>query len=290
MRINHQPSEHFHRELEESCTYLADQVHIKPKMAVILGSGLGEFADSLSDKIVIPASEIPHYPVSTVSGHRGRLIFGSLDGFPLMAVQGRSHFYEGLSFQRVTWVVHMMADIGIKVLIVTNAAGGINPYFKPGDFMLIRDHLNFMNGNPLLGFGKSRNYRSRAASDYYDIEISQMIIQTANEHKLALKEGVLLATNGPTYETAAEIRMIRQIGADAVSMSTIPEVILARQLQIRTAGISLITNPATGLSNTTLSHAEVTAVAEQSKAKFRLLLSGVMKHIGEMLNLNQENI
>jgi purine-nucleoside phosphorylase len=272
----------FVKQLRESHDYILTRLNFEPKIAIILGSGLGDFADALLNKTVISAADIPHYPVSTVSGHQGKLVFGFQGNIPIMAVQGRTHFYEGLSFFKITWVVRLMSRLGLEILIVTNAAGGINPTYQPGDLMVINDHINLMFGNPLVGSPDSYMGvygKGETSENMYDEEFCQLINRAGKTLKIQLKNGILLATSGPSYETAAEIRMARQIGADAVSMSTIPEVLLANNLGIRTVGISLITNMATGLSSTILSHSEVTSMAKRSKLKFQELISRTIEQI-----------
>jgi len=272
----------FVKQLRESHDYILARLNFRPKIAIILGSGLGDFADALLNKTIISAADIPHYPVSTVSGHQGKLVFGFQDKIPLMAVQGRTHFYEGLSFFKITWVIRLMSRLGLEVLIVTNAAGGINPDYQPGDLMVIKDHINLMFGNPLIGIpgsSKSVEVKAQTRGKMYDEEYNQLINRVGKALNIQLKNGILLATSGPSYETAAEIRMARQFGADAVSMSTIPEVLLANVLDIRTVGISLITNMATGLSSTILSHSEVTSMAQRSKLKFQELISKTIEQI-----------
>ena len=271
----------FLQQLQESKDYISSGLKIYPKIAIILGSGLGEFAESLSEKVLISTSDIPHYPASTVAGHQGKLVFGFQENVPLMVVQGRTHYYEGLPFFKISWVVRIMAEMGISILIVTNAAGGTNPSYLPGDLMLIKDHINLMFGNPLIGSPDDKTSNSSFGINMYDDELCRLTENSAEVMGIALRKGVLLATSGPSYETAAEIKMARKFGADAVSMSTIPEVIMAKFLGIRTVGISLITNMATGLSAAILSHTEVTRMAEQSKLKFQKLISGMIKKINK---------
>ncbi len=264
----------------ESIEIIRKSTALKPKIAVILGSGLGDFADSLEDKIKIPTTDIPHYPRSTVEGHKGFLVFGKLDGLPVMAVQGRTHFYEGHSIQDVAYVVRIMAEIGIKALLVTNAAGGVNPRFRPGDLMIIDDHINFMFRNPLRGSVIEPETRWTDMYHAYDKEYIRIIEETGAELGIQLRKGILFASTGPTYETASEVRMAQKMGGDAVSMSTVPEVLIARSRGIKVAGISCITNMATGISKTPLSHREVTEIANRVKAKFQKLVRETIVRLG----------
>lgn len=250
-----------------------------PKAAIILGSGLGDFADTLDNMIKISTRQIPNYPVSTVEGHSGYLIFGFHKNIPILAVQGRTHYYEGYPIQKVTFVVKIMKAIGIKVLLVTNAAGGVNPGFKPGDLMLITDQINFLFNNPLIGPNDYIGPRFPDMSNAYNSQYFGMIEQIALKHNIALKRGVLWASSGPSYETGAEVKMIQKMGGDAASMSTVPEVIAAVQSGIQVMGISCITNYATGISSKKLTHHDVTLTANNVKEKFLKLVSGIIEEI-----------
>jgi purine-nucleoside phosphorylase len=251
-----------------------------PRLAVILGSGLGAFAERVQDGIVIPTAEIPHYPRSTVAGHAGRWIIGSIAGKKILAMQGRVHMYEGYPPATVVFPVHVMAELGIGRLIVTNAAGGINPLFVPGDLMLIDDHINMMFANPLRGQHR-KEWGDRWPDMYapYTPDLQKIALQTALELGIPLRRGILFAARGPSYETAAEIQMARRFGADAVTMSTVPEVIVAVSHRMQVMGISCITNLATGLSAGKLDHEEVTETANRIGATFTQLLTGVIKRI-----------
>lgn len=267
--------------LKESLAFIRTHTDATPQIAVILGSGLGDFADTLQDKIKIPTSEVPHYPRSTVSGHKGFLVFGNLRQVPVLAVQGRTHYYEGHDIQDVAYIVRLMSEIGVQKLLVTNAAGGANPRFSPGDLMIIVDHINFMFRNPLRGKPVAGEPRWPDMYNAYDAGMSDMIEKVGLEQKIALKKGVLFVSPGPTYETASEVQMARRFGADALSMSTVPEVIVARARGIKVAGISCITNMATGISATPLSHAEVTEIANMVKDKFQRLVGEVLVQLGK---------
>jgi purine-nucleoside phosphorylase len=269
--------------IKDSLEHIRVSCNITPVIGLILGSGLGDFADSLTEKISVPTSEIPHYPVSTVSGHKGNLVFGYINKIPIMAVQGRTHYYEGYDISEVAYVVRLMAQIGVKLLFVTNAAGGVNPSFKPGDLMVIRDHINFLFRNPLIGKVVDGESRWPDMYNAYDNDYSDIIEKIANDLKMPIRNGVLLSSSGPTYETKAEIEVARKFGADAASMSTVPEVLVARANQIKTVGISCITNMATGISDSKLSHDDVTEIANQVKVKFQQLLAKSIEVLGEKL-------
>lgn len=268
-------------ELEKSLALIRKETGSQPKIAIILGSGLGSFADKLQNKTKIPANRLPGMPVSTVAGHQGALVFGEWEKIPLVALQGRTHHYEGYSLEKVTAIVRLFAALGIRLLIVTNAAGGVNPDFYPGDLMLITDHINLMFRNPLRGPLKDGRERFPDMSQPYAGNYFGLIREIAREKDIALKSGVLFVSTGPCYETAAEVRMIRKIGADAASMSTVPEVIVARHLGLEVIGISCITNLATGLSKKPLDHREVTETADLVQIKFLQLISGIITRLGK---------
>ncbi len=268
----------YKRELKEAKSFLEQHIREFPKIGIILGSGLGNFAEELSDAIEIPTKNIPHYPVSTVSGHAGKWVFGKVSGKYVLAMRGRVHFYEGYPMRQVVFPTHLMGELGVGTLLVTNASGGINPLFRPGDLMLIEDHLNLFFTNPLIGKEESE-FGSRFAdmSHPYDPELMRLAERVAAEQKIYLQKGVLVGSRGPTYETAAEIRMFQRLGGDAATMSTVPEVIAANHRGMRVLGISCITNMATGLSVQPLSHKEVTIVADQVTGKFHRLVKSIIK-------------
>lgn len=264
-------------ELAAAREYIRSQTDALPRLAIILGSGLGPFADELKKRIEISTADIPNYPVSTVSGHAGKLIFGEIAGKTILAQQGRVHSYEGYSLQRVTFPVHLMAGLGIEKLIVTNAAGGHNRHFQPGDLMLFTDHMNLMFDNPLIGPNDdNRGPRFPDMSQPYDDELMAVAQETALQLGIELRTGVLAALKGPTYETAAEVRMIQRFGGDAGTMSTVPEVIAAVHRGMRVLGISCITNLGTGLSYERLSHDDVTEVAQRVRDKFTQLVREIV--------------
>jgi purine-nucleoside phosphorylase len=244
-----------------------------PKVGVILGSGLGGFADDFVGKIVIPYSELPHFPTASVPGHAGRLVLGTVSGVPAVAMQGRVHFYEGFSPSQVAFPARALCALGIRVLVVTNAAGGINPSYVPGDLMAITDHLNFAGWNVLVGPNDDRvGPRFPDLTAAYSPLLRALLLEAATRRGVALREGVYACVSGPSYETPAEIRMLRSAGADAVGMSTVPEVIVAAHMGVPVAGISCITNLAAGMGPKPLSHEEVAETAAHATAVFTLLL------------------
>lgn len=250
----------------------------KADIGVILGSGLGDYAEALEDAVKLPYSEIPGFPRSTVAGHAGMWCCGTLHGKRVVMMQGRFHYYEGYGMKDVTLPVRVMQKIGVKTLIVTNAAGGVNLGYHPGELMVIGDMFSMTAQNPLIGpnldaFGP----RFPDMSCAFDKELRALAHECANEQGFALREGVYAQMTGPTYETPAEIRMLRTLGADAVGMSTVPEVIVARHGGMRVLGISCITNMAAGILDQPLNHAEVTETANRVKGQFRSLLDGIIK-------------
>ncbi|WP_366914302.1 purine-nucleoside phosphorylase [Thermogemmatispora sp.] len=259
-----------------------------PQVALILGSGLGELAETVEAGVTIPYAQLPHWPSATVAGHVGRLILGQLEGVALVAMQGRLHLYEGYTPQEVTLPVRVMARLGAQVLMVTNAAGALNPAYQPGDFMLIRDHINLpglAGWHPLRGPNDERfGVRFPALTAAYDEELRALVQKVAGEiPSMHLHEGVYVMVSGPSYETPAELRFLRQIGGDAVGMSTVPEVIVARHMGLRVLGLSLITNSATGTGGQTVDHGEVLATAAAASSRFVLLMRGVLRELAQLL-------
>ncbi|MGF7184980.1 purine-nucleoside phosphorylase [Desulfitispora alkaliphila] len=257
--------------------YIKNSTNTKPQVGLILGSGLGMLADLIEDKEEIPYGEIPHFPVSTVAGHKGQLVFGTLRGKQVVAMQGRFHFYEGYTMQEVTYPVRVLKEMGVEKIIVTNAAGGINIDFRPGDLMLIKDHIHYMGNNPLIGKNDEElGPRFPDMSEAYNKELRELVKKVALENKIPMQDGVYMSCTGPSYETPAEIRFMRTIGADAVGMSTTPEVIVANHAGIKVIGISCITNMAAGVLNKKLDHGEVMETAEIAKEKFSNLILNVL--------------
>lgn len=229
----------------------------KPEVAIILGSGLGRLADRITDRVVIPYHDVPGFPPPTVVGHSGAVISGKLGGRQVIALSGRFHMYEGHSAALAGFPVRVLNELGARTLVVTNAAGGIRRSFKPGDIMLIRDHINLTFRNPLIGEVEAGEERFPDMSDPYDPGLIRLAREVAREQGTALAEGVYCALLGPTYETPAEVKMLTTLGADAVGMSTVPETIVARARGMRVLGFSCITNLACGLSDAPITHAEV---------------------------------
>jgi purine-nucleoside phosphorylase len=268
----------------EACVAVARQraPGFAPTVGVILGSGLGEFADSLERKISSPYSELPHFPQSSVQGHAGRLVFGYRGALPIVAMQGRVHFYEGYTAAQVAFPARVLCRLGIGALTVTNAAGGINLGFGVGDLMAITDHLNLAGYHPLIGPNDERlGPRFPDMSQAYDPALLGILRGVAKREGVTLREGVYASLSGPSYETPAEIRMLRTLGADAVGMSTVPEVIVAAHMGVKVAGISCITNLAAGIGTQKLSHAEVSQVADRVKGVFARLLGSYLDEAGQ---------
>jgi purine-nucleoside phosphorylase len=248
-----------------------------PQVGVVLGSGLGEFADSVVEQTAIGYADIPHFKSVSVAGHAGRLVMGRIGPASVAVLQGRIHYYEGHPIDDVVFPVRVLAALGIRNLLLTNAAGGINPEWRPGDLMVIRDHINLMGINPLRGANDERlGPRFPDMSAVYDPSFQDIIAAALGEIGRPAHRGVYLALSGPSYETPAEIRMLAALGADAVGMSTVPEAISARHMGLRVAGISCITNLAAGISAQPLSHQKVTETAERVKNDFIRLLNRVI--------------
>jgi len=265
--------------MKKTIEFIQNRTNIKPEIGIILGSGLGTMANEI-EGIKIPYSEIPNFCTSTIEGHAGQLVIGYLEGKKVIAMQGRFHFYEGYSMKDVVMPIHVMKKLGVEKLIVTNAAGGVNTEFKPGDLMLIKDHINFMGSNPLMGknlteFGARFPDMSEAYKKYL-IEIAK---KKAIELGIDIKEGIYVACTGPSYETPAEIRMFRSWGVDVVGMSTAPEVIVANHAGIHVLGLSCVTNMAAGILNQPLCHEEVIETSRRIKKDFVALIKGIIKEI-----------
>ena len=253
--------------IQEAVSYIREKYANPPQVGIILGSGFSFFQEHLQDSTAIAYSEIPNFPVSTVEGHAGNLVLGKCQGKELCVMAGRFHYYEGYSMQDITFPVRVMSSLGIKTLIVTNAAGGINKSYEVGDFVLLNDHINLLGNSPLRGkvtFGQ----RFIDMSHCYSSDLRKEAIETAKNHDITLHQGVYAATHGPNFETPAEIRMMRIMGADLVGMSTVPEVIVARQLQLQIMGISCVTNMAAGVLDQELSHHEVMDTMDKNRQKF----------------------
>ncbi|RDW21993.1 purine-nucleoside phosphorylase [Oceanobacillus chungangensis] len=263
--------------IKEASKYIENKYTGKPTIGLILGSGLGVLADQIENPVTIEYKDIPHFPESTVAGHKGQLVIGTLEGKQVIAMQGRFHYYEGYTMEQVTFPVRVMKQLGIESLIVTNAAGGINTNFNPGDLMLITDHLNNMGTNPLIGKNDDGlGERFPDMSRCYDKTYIEHAEQCANELSLSIQKGVYVGNTGPTYETPAEIKMLRILGGDAVGMSTVPEVIVANHAKIRVLGISCISNMAAGILDQPLTHTEVIDTTNKVREDFLQFIKKVI--------------
>jgi purine-nucleoside phosphorylase len=265
----------------EAAAVIQSRSGLKPIAGLILGSGLGDLVAEMRDATAIPYGEIPHFLRSTVAGHVGRLLLGMLEDAPVVVMQGRFHFYEGYALQALTLPVRVMKVLGARTLIVTNAAGGLNPAYHPGDFMLISDHINMpglAGANPLVGPNDERlGERFPPLARAYDAELRALAHTVAAAWpEITLHEGVYAMVGGPSFETGAELRFLRMIGADAVGMSTASEVVVARHMGMRVLGLSLITNKATGVETEEVNHAEVLATADVARPKFVALMRGIV--------------
>ena len=260
--------------VKESKDFLETKLDgFKPEVALVVGSGLGGVASAITNPKVVPYAEIPHFPKPTVTGHAGQMIFGELAGKKLLVLSGRFHHYEGRLLSEIIYPIHVVDALGVKILIVTNAAGGINPQFNPGDLMMIEDHINFMGLNPLVGFSENGGIKFIDMTQAYSTRLREKLEAAAEKLQQPLRRGVYLATIGPSYETPAEVKAFAWIGADAVGMSTVPEVIMARHHNIEVAGISCITNLAAGITSKKLSHEEVLEVGKSAQARLAKLLA-----------------
>jgi purine-nucleoside phosphorylase len=266
-------------DLAETTEFLRRAIPFSPRAVVVLGSGLGAFAERIEDPVVVPFAGIPGFPVATVAGHAGRLVAGHLDGEPIVAMQGRFHLYEGWSAAETVRPLRALAALGPRILVVTNAAGGARSGLGAGELMLIEDHINFMFHNPLVGPVVPGDQRFPDMSEPYDPHFRRTALAVAEEMDVRLSTGVYAAVLGPSYETPAEIRMLARLGADAVGMSTVPEVIAARAMGLRVLGISCITNAAAGLGNGPLSHDEVLAVGAEAGERLTALLGRLLPRI-----------
>ncbi|MGC8857419.1 MAG: purine-nucleoside phosphorylase [Anaerolineae bacterium] len=255
----------------------------QPRVALILGSGLNDLADSVQEADSIPFADLPYFPVSTVQGHVGRIVIGQLEGQIVFVMQGRIHFYEGYSMAEVTLPIRVMQRLGISTLIVTNAAGGINPEFQPGDLMLITDNLNLiamMGANPLIGPNLDEiGPRFPDMSQAYDRQLCDLARQVAREHNILLREGVYAGLSGPSFESPADLRFLRAVGADAVGMSTVPEVIVARHGNMRVLGFSGISNKANLDGSTITTHEEVIQAGKVITPKMETIIRGVLRRL-----------
>ena len=262
---------------QRATQFIHSRTSTAPSVAVVLGSGLGAFADELSDATAIGYDEIPGFAHATVEGHAGRLVIGKAGNVAVAAMQGRFHFYEGYSLEEVTFPIRVLKLLGVNTLMLTNAAGSLNTELTPGSLMVISDHINLMGVNPLIG-PNEENFGPRFPdlSVAYDPDLQSLVIDEANAMGLSLRRGVYASLTGPSYETPAEIHMVRTLGADAVGMSTVPEAIVARHMDMRVIGISCITNLAAGVSSRPIDHSQVMEIGESVRGQFTELLRRVI--------------
>jgi purine-nucleoside phosphorylase len=271
----------YYEQVQSAAALIQSKSKTVPTTAVVLGSGLGGFASTLETATAMTYSEIPYWPSSNVVGHEGRLVIGGADGTPIIALSGRAHFYEGYDLRTVTFATRVLGVLGVKTIILTNAAGGINSGFTPGDLMVIDDHINLLGSSPLVGPNDERfGVRFPDLTNVYSPRLRRLADEIAAAQGLTLRHGVYAACHGPSYETPAEVRYLRMIGADAVGMSTVPEAIVARHMGIDVLGISCITNFAAGVLPQPLNHDEVIETAKRVRDTFIALLKGVIARTG----------
>jgi purine-nucleoside phosphorylase len=267
----------YFEQVHEAAEFVRARAGALPAAAVVLGSGLGDFASGLADAVSIPYGDIPHWPVSRVIGHEGRLVIGDVARRRVAALSGRAHFYEGHDMRTITFGVRVLGALGVRALLVTNAAGGINTSFEQGALMLLTDHINLMGSNPLVGPNDDRfGARFPDMSEVYSARLRTLALAAAQRAGVALQQGVYVAVHGPSYETPAEIRAFRTLGADAVGMSTVPEAIVARHMGLEVLGVSCITNMAAGVLPKPLVHDEVMETARRVRSQFIALLTEII--------------
>jgi len=260
-------------QVQETVSYIKAKTNFTPEYGVILGSGLGSFTDDIKIEFTLPYTEIPNFPVSTVQGHKGALVFGTIGAKKVVAMQGRFHFYEGYSMKEVTFPVRVMKFLGVEKLIVSNASGGVNPNYNVGDIVLVKDHVNMMPEHPLRGKNDERfGPRFVNMSEPYSKKMIAKAKELAQKLSIEVKDGIYLGLQGPTFETLAEYKMVKNIGADCVGMSTVPEVIVARHMEMETFGLSVITDMGDEDSIETISHDEVLQAAKSAEPKVRILI------------------
>jgi purine-nucleoside phosphorylase len=266
---------------EKAAQMIRTRVDVELPVAIVLGSGLGAFANDLTDSTSIPYDEIPSFARATVEGHAGRMVIGRTNDVSVVAMQGRFHFYEGYSLEQVTFPIRVLKLLGVRTLILTNAAGSLNTEFTPGSLMVITDHINLIGVNPLIGPNDDRfGPRFPDLTSVYARRLQDIVINEANGIGLDMRRGIYAALSGPSYETPAEIHMVRTLGADAVGMSTVPEAIVARHMSMEVIGISCITNLAAGVSSRPVDHSQVIATGERVRSEFTELLRRIVKRVG----------
>ena len=265
---------------EHATRVIRARISVEPRIALVLGSGLGSFADDFEEAVGIPYEEIPGFVRSTAQGHAGRLVIGKIDNVPVLAMQGRVHYYEGYSLEEVTFPIRTFGLLGVKTIVLTNAAGGINVQLTQGALMVISDHLNLMGVNPLRGANDERfGPRFPDMSAVYSPELQEIVVDEAKAIGVEVRRGIYGALSGPSYETPSEIHLLRNLGADAVGMSTVPEAIVARHMGLEVLGISCITNMAAGISDEPINHEEVMATGDRVRETFAELLQRVISAI-----------
>jgi len=268
------------KRIKETSSFIREKIDIIPQIGLILGSGLGTLADEIEDKKVINYEDIPNFPVSTVKGHEGRLVIGKLENKTVIAMQGRFHYYEGYSMDEVTFPVRVMKELGVDMLIVTNACGGMNKDLYPGALMIIEDHINFTGDNPLIGYNNEElGPRFPDMSNAYDKELIKLAENVGNRLNIETRKGIYASISGPYYFSKAELRMLRRIGGDAIGMSTVPEVIVARHSSLKVLGISCVTDMAIPDELESISHEQVVKVANETRPKFIKLVKGIVNEV-----------
>ena len=265
---------------EHATRVIRSRISVEPRIALVLGSGLGSFADDFEESVGIPYEEIPGFVRSTAQGHAGRLVIGKIDSVPVLAMQGRVHYYEGYSLEEVTFAIRTFGLLGVKTVVLTNAAGGINVQLSQGALMVISDHLNLMGVNPLRGPNDERfGPRFPDMSTVYSPQLQEIVVDEARAIGVEVRRGIYGALSGPSYETPSEIHLLRNLGADAVGMSTVPEAIVARHMGLEVLGISCITNMAAGIGDNPINHEEVMATGDRVRETFAELLRRVISAI-----------
>jgi len=268
------------QQIQETKSFLDSRTNIKPKVGIVLGTGLGNLSTEIKIEDAIPYSEIPNFPVSTVEGHQGQLVFGTLNGVPVVAMQGRFHYYEGYSLKECTFPIRIMQALGIDNLFLSNASGGVNPNFEIGDIMLITDHINLLPDNPLRGKNIDElGPRFPDMSEPYSKELNKLTLSIASENNIKIQQGVYAVLSGPTFETPAEYKMMHIIGADTVGMSTVPEVIVANHMGLPCMAMSIITDLGVEGKIVEISHEEVQEVAQKAEPKMTLIIKELLNKI-----------
>jgi len=263
------------RDTDAAVETIKKNIHVDPKIGIILGSGLGKLVEEFENPVSIGFADIPNFPVPAVEGHKGEVVAGSLAGVPVLVFSGRAHYYEGYTMEEVCFPVRVMSELGVETVIITNAAGAVNETYSPGDIVIIADHINLMGDNPLRGTTYFIDM-----TEAYSHELREVAHDVADDLGLKLNEGVYLVLSGPSFESPAEIRMMRIMGADLVGMSTIPEVIMANKLGMKVLGLSMVTNMAAGITGRPLTHREVIQATRKAADKFKRLVRGVVERLG----------